>query len=139
MSDFSRRDFIKKSILLSLGASYIISCEDNDNRSDFDTSTELKTETIFIEQNVSGVLERRPVIIQTESNINSSKLYPVVFGLHGNGGTNTGFLNRLKRFTDDGEFVGIYPQGIQRSWNLGSEASRADAVSYTHLTLPTKA
>ena len=30
MSDFSRRDFIKKSILLSLGASYIISCEDND-------------------------------------------------------------------------------------------------------------
>jgi len=30
MSDFSRRKFIKKSILLSLGASYIISCEDND-------------------------------------------------------------------------------------------------------------
>ena len=30
MSDFSRRDFIKKSILLSLGASYIISCEDSD-------------------------------------------------------------------------------------------------------------
>ena len=66
---------ISKIILLSL----LVSCEDNDNRSDFDTSTELKTETIFIEQNVSGVLERRPVIIQTESNINSSKLYPVVF------------------------------------------------------------
>ena len=30
MSDFSRRKFIKKSILLSLGATYIISCEDND-------------------------------------------------------------------------------------------------------------
>jgi len=30
MSDFSRREFIKKSIILSLGASYIISCEDND-------------------------------------------------------------------------------------------------------------
>ena len=30
MSDFSRREFIKKSILLSLGASYIISCDDND-------------------------------------------------------------------------------------------------------------
>jgi len=30
MSDFSRREFIKKSILLSLGASYIISCDDKD-------------------------------------------------------------------------------------------------------------
>ena len=122
---------ISKIVLLSI----LVSCEDNDNRSDFDTSTELKTETIFIEQNVSGVLERRPVIIQTESNINSSKLYPVVFGLHGNGGTNTGFLNRLKRFTDDGEFVGIYPQGIQRSWNLGSEASKADDVQFINLII----
>ena len=122
---------ISKIVLLSI----LVSCEDNDNRSDFDTSKELKTETIFIEQNVSGVLERRPVIIQTESNINSSKLYPVVFGLHGNGGTNTGFLKRLKRFTDDGEFVGIYPQGIQRSWNLGSEASKADDVQFINLII----
>ena len=89
--------FITKIILLSI----LVSCEDNDNRSDFSSSKELKTETIFIEQNVSGVLERRPFIIQTESNINSSKLYPVVFGLHGNGGTNTGFLIRLNKFTDD--------------------------------------
>ena len=78
---------VSKIMLLSI----IVSCEDNDNLSDFDTSTELKTETIFIEQNVSGVLEQRPVIIQTESNINSSKLYPVVFGLHSNGGTKKGF------------------------------------------------
>ena len=87
---------ISKIILLSL----LVSCEDNDNRSDFDTSTELKTETIFIEQNVSGVLERRPVIIQTESNINSSKLYPVVFGLHGNCGTKTVFKNKMKMFNE---------------------------------------
>ena len=37
MSDFSRREFIKKSIILSLGASYIISCEDNDMLSNSDT------------------------------------------------------------------------------------------------------
>ena len=37
MSDFSRRDFIKKSIILSLGASYIISCEDNDMLNNTDT------------------------------------------------------------------------------------------------------
>jgi len=81
--------------------SILVSCEDNDNQSDFNSSVELKTETIFIKQNVSGVLEQRPVIIQTELNIDENKLYPVVFGLHGNGGTNTVFLNRLKRFTDE--------------------------------------
>ena len=37
MSDFSRREFIKKSIILSLGASYIISCEDNDMLNNTDT------------------------------------------------------------------------------------------------------
>ena len=115
--------------------SILVSCEDNDNQSDFNSSVELKTETIFIKQNVSGVLEQRPVIIQTELNINENKLYPVVFGLHGNGGTNTVFLNRLKRFTDEGEFVGIYPQGIQKSWNLGSEASRADDVQFFNLII----
>ena len=38
MSDFSRRDFIKKSIILSLGASYIISCEDNDMLNNTDSN-----------------------------------------------------------------------------------------------------
>ena len=122
---------ILKLILILL----LFSCEDSDYTTDFNSNKELKTETIFIQQNVIGVLELRPVIIQTELNINSNKLYPVVFGLHGNGGTNTGFLNRLKRFTDDGEFVGIYPQGIQRSWNLGSEASRADDVEFINLIM----
>ena len=44
MSDFSRRDFIKKSILLSLGASYIISCEDNDML-DIDTESDSSNES----------------------------------------------------------------------------------------------
>ena len=53
---------ISKIMLLSI----LVSCEDNENQSDFNSSVELKTETIFIKQNVSGVLEQRPVIIQTE-------------------------------------------------------------------------
>ena len=44
MSYFSRRDFIKKSILLSLGASYIISCEDNDML-DSDTESDSSDES----------------------------------------------------------------------------------------------
>ena len=52
---------------------FFVSCEDNDYATDFNSTKELKTETIFIQQNVSGVLEQRPVIIQTELNINTNK------------------------------------------------------------------
>ena len=62
MSDFSRRDFIKKSILLSLGASYIISCEDNDML-DSDTESDSPGESdnnskkvIIIGAGISGLV-----------------------------------------------------------------------------------
>ena len=62
MSDFSRRDFIKKSILLSLGASYIISCEDNDML-DSDTESNSSDESdnnskkvIIIGAGISGLV-----------------------------------------------------------------------------------
>ena len=62
MSDFSRRDFIKKSILLSLGASYIISCEDNDML-DSDTESDSSDESynnskkvIIIGAGISGLV-----------------------------------------------------------------------------------
>ena len=57
MSDFSRREFIKKSILLSLGASYIISCDDNDmiesiNESDSNNNKKV----IIIGAGISGLV-----------------------------------------------------------------------------------
>ena len=75
----------------------------------------------------------RPVIIQTPNNINQSKNYPVVFAFHGRGGKNTGWVNKLKNFTDNGDFVGIYPQGYLDSWNLGTEPSKADDVAFVTL------
>ena len=58
MSDFSRREFIKKSILLSLGASYIISCDDNDmiyspNESD---GSDNNKKVIIIGAGISGLV-----------------------------------------------------------------------------------
>ena len=58
MSDFSRREFIKKSILLSLGASYIISCDDNDmidsaNESDGNDNNK---KVIIIGAGISGLV-----------------------------------------------------------------------------------
>ena len=62
MSYFSRRDFIKKSILLSLGASYIISCEDNDmlySDTESDSSDESNNnnkKVIIIGAGISGLV-----------------------------------------------------------------------------------
>ena len=63
MSDFSRREFIKRSILLSLGASYIISCDDNDmidsiNESDASDESDSNNnkKVIIIGAGISGLV-----------------------------------------------------------------------------------
>ena len=64
MSDFSRREFIKKSLILSLGASYIISCEDNDmlqgiedtNSPDDPNSDQSNKKIVIIGAGISGLV-----------------------------------------------------------------------------------
>ena len=34
-------------------------------------------------------------------------------------------------FVDEGAVVGVYPEGLERSWNLGREESEADDVAFT--------
>ena len=95
----------------------------------------LTSKTIYINQIIQGVNRQRSVIIQTPSNINLSKDYPIVFALHGGGGRNIQWVNELKNFTDNGDFIGIYPQGHLNSWNLGTEASKADDVAFINLII----
>ena len=113
-----------------------ISCDKIDNNLDLnniETNKELITTTIYINQTIEGNNIERPVIIQTAENIDKSINYPVVFAFHGRGGNNTGWVSKLKTYTDSGEFVGIYPQGYLKSWNLGTEPSKADDVEFVNL------
>tara|TARA_B100000401_G_scaffold363847_1_gene261789 strand:- start:109 stop:966 length:858 start_codon:yes stop_codon:yes gene_type:complete len=100
-----------------------------------DGKKSLVTKTIYIDQIIQGTKTERPVIIQTSTNINRDIDYPIVFALHGKGGKNTSWVNQLKSFTDNGEFVGIYPQGHLDSWNLGTEPSKADDVAFINLII----
>ena len=112
-----------------------ISCDKTENSSEIneiEPTKELITTTIYITQTVDGVNVQRPVIIQTPENIDLSINYPVVFAFHGRGGTNISWVNKLKSFTDNGEFIGIYPQGYLKSWNLGTEPSKADDVAFVN-------
>ena len=107
--------------------------EDNSNINEIAPTKALITTTIYIDQTVEGVNVQRSVIIQTPENIDLSINYPVVFAFHGRGGTNTSWVNKLKNFTDSGDFIGIYPQGYLKSWNLGTEESKADDVAFVTL------
>ena len=94
---------------------------------------ELTTKTITIPQTIEGVVQERPVIIQTPNAIDPTQNYPLVFAFHGRGGSHTNWVNTLNNYTSNGAFIGIYPQGFLDSWNLGPEPSTADDVAFVNL------
>ena len=83
-----------------------------------------------VPQEVDGEMVDRRFLIQTPAEIDSSKCYPLVFVLHGNGGMPDGYVGQFRDIIDSGEFIGIYPEGVERSWNLGQEASTANDTEF---------
>jgi poly(3-hydroxybutyrate) depolymerase len=112
------------SLLINCSNDKIVSSEFYEN-----TNT-LKSEIIIIEQEIDNQLVNRPVIIKTLEEVDTLKKYPVVIAFHGRGGSNSSWVNILKEFTDSGDFIGVYPQGYLKSWNLGTEPSNADDVDF---------
>lgn len=111
-------------------------CDKDSDSNEVDTEVDpyvLETKNISITQIIDGNTETRSVIIQTPNTIDPSKNYPIVFAFHGNGGTNDSWVFRLNSYTNNGDFIGIYPQGFLNSWNLGREASNADDVAFVNL------
>lgn len=64
------------------------------------------------------------------ADIDNQKSYPIVIALHGRGGSNTNWVQPLSKFTNSGEFIGVYPQGYLNSWNLGQEPSNANDAAF---------
>jgi len=113
---------------------FICACEKKTSTPDIvDSSPLIETKNITIPQVIEGDLVMRPVIIQAPNIIEPTKKYPVVFAFHGRGGTNTSWINTLSSYTNNGEFIGVYPQGFLESWNLGQEPSKADDVDFINL------
>lgn len=90
----------------------------------------LTSRTIVIEQQIGNQIVNRSVVIQASATMDSSKQYPLVYAFHGRGGKNTQWQNTLRRFTENGDFIGVYPQGYLNSWNLGAEPSTADDIAF---------
>ena len=49
------------------------------------------------------------------------------------GGEGHFFTEELDESIQSGSFIGVYPEGIQGSWNLGREASTADDVAFVRV------
>jgi len=114
-----------------------ISCKQSEITSQPLEDKKLKSKTVFIEQRIDGEIVSRPVIIETSAEIDHLKSYPIVIALHGRGGSNKNWIQPLSKFTNSGEFIGVYPQGHLNSWNLGQEPSNANDVAFISSTIDT--
>ena len=44
-------------------------------------------------------------------------------------------MYEIAEAVEGGDFIGVYPEGLEYSWNLGPEASEADDVAFTEAIL----
>ena len=129
---------MKRMNVYSLIAIGLISCgQDGDSTEEAEVTKILTTKTITIDQQIDGQMVSRSVRIQAPAIPDANIKYPLVFAFHGRGGNNNNWDNTLRQFTDTGSFIGIYPQGHLKSWNLGSEPSTADDVAFVNTRVET--
>ena len=114
-----------------------ISCKQSEITSQPLEDKKLKSKTVFIGQRIDGEIVSRPVIIETSAEIDNLKSYPIVIALHGRGGSNTNWIQPLSKFTNSGEFIGVYPQGHLNSWNLGQEPTNANDPAFISIIIDT--
>ena len=55
---------------------------------------------------------------------------PLLFAFHGADGEGSDFIDHFSPPVQNGEFIGVYPNGIANSWNIGLEESKADDVAF---------
>ena len=89
--------------------------------------SQYNTETKFL--NFEGY--ERSFEIYLPINYSDSINYPVVFILHGGGGTAKGLIRstyaRFNKLADRENFIAVYPNGVEKSWNDGARDTIAVA------------
>ena len=91
----------------------------------------------IIEQEVEAEMVERRYLVHTADSFDDSLALPLLFAFHGNGGVGDSFANQLNPSIQDGTFIGVYPDGVENSWNLGLEESTADDVAFVEAILST--
>ena len=108
----------------------LLSCTDQKEKSNLNENIVLSSKNIFIDQNIEGQIRARKVIIHANEDPREDYHYPLVFFFHGNGGSAESWVNQNQDFINSHQFIGVYPQGYKKSWNLGVESSKADDIEF---------
>ena len=88
-----------------------------------------------LEQVVAGRMVERRFLVHTPDNFDDTQNTPLLFAFHGNGGLPESYVYEAAEAVEEGLFIGVYPAGLEYSWNLGPEASQADDVAFTDAIL----
>ena len=91
--------------------------------------------TITLEQDVEGEVVERSFLVHLPDDFDGTGSTPLLFAFHGNGGTGDDFIGQFGPPVANREFVGVYPNGIDNSWNIEREDSKADDVAFTAMIL----
>ena len=71
------------------------------------------------EQNVDGNVIERLYRINVPEAYDQGRDYPVIFFLHGRGGTGANFARQHRQyFQGEGDFIAVYPDGYNNRWNM---------------------
>ena len=112
----------------------ISSCQDENTNQNNQLNTLNGVIELKIDQKIDNNTIKRNIIIHAPEEILTNKSYPVVFFFHGNGGSaEDGFI--LEDLVNNHQFIGVYPQGYKKSWNLGQEESNADDIEFIDMII----
>lgn len=106
---------MKHLVVLSLVISAILpACKKNDTGNTSNPAIQ-KTETITVDS------RSREYIIYLPTGYNTATSLPLLFCLHGGGGTGVGFqsMANFNSLAEKEKFIVVYPSGIEKNWNDG--------------------
>ena len=88
-----------------------------------------------VEQEVEGEIVERMFLVHVSRDYDGTGSTPLLFGFHGAGGVGNLFIGQYADAIEGGDFIGVYPNGLENSWNIGREDSKADDVEFVHMMM----
>ena len=85
---------------------------------------------VTTEQEFEGEAISRRYLIHTPEKLDVTRCYPLLFALHGIGGVPDRYPKKFSQFVENHEFIGIYPAGHKKRWNLGQIASHPNDIEF---------
>lgn len=90
---------------------------------------------ITVEQEVEGEMVDRNFLVHVSENFDGTGSSPLLFAFHGAGGNGSQFIQQYTSAIENGDFIGVYPDGLETSWNIGREDSKADDIAFVYIMM----